>query len=124
MARSDATQSPNVPAAGDNGLARYTLGLSQVAWSDSDRELLNDNGVNVFRQLAGDVVLFGYRTLTKPGLDISWRSLANQRLRLKITREAELVAESFLFDQIDGQGRKIAEFSGALTGVLTGYYNA
>jgi hypothetical protein len=124
MARSDATQSPNVPAAGDNGLARYVLGLSQVAWGDSDRELLNDNGVNAFRQIAGDVVLYGYRTLTKPGVDISWRSLANQRLRLKITREAELVAESFLFDQIDGQGRKIAEFAGALTGVLTGYYNA
>jgi hypothetical protein len=124
MARSDSTQSPNVPAAGDNGVARYVLGLSQVGWSDTDRGLLNDDAVNIFRNLAGQVTLYGYRTLANPNGDVSWRSLANQRLRLKITAEAEKVAEAFLFDQIDGRGRKIAEFAGALTGVLNGYYTA
>jgi Phage tail sheath protein subtilisin-like domain len=123
MARSDATQSPNVAAAGDNGRARYALGLSQVAWTDADRELLNNDQVNVFRQIAGQVTLYGYRTLANPNGDISWQWLSNQRLRLKITAEAEKVAEGFLFDQIDGKGQKIAEFAGALGAVLLGYYN-
>jgi hypothetical protein len=124
MARSDATQSPNVPAAGDNGRAKYAIGLSQVAWTDTDRQLLNDDNVNVFRQISGQVTLYGYRTLMNPNGDPSWQWLSNQRLRLKITAEAEKVAEGFLFDQIDGKGQKIAEFGGALSAVLLGYYNA
>jgi phage tail sheath protein FI len=124
MARSDATQSPNVPAAGDNGRAKYAIGLSQVAWTDTDRQLLNDDNVNVFRQISGQVTLYGYRTLMNPNGDTSWQWLSNQRLRLKITAEAEKVAEGFLFDQIDGKGQKIAEFGGALSAVLLGYYNA
>jgi phage tail sheath protein FI len=124
MARSDATQSPNVPAAGDNGRAKYAIGLSQVAWTDADRQLLNDDNVDVFRQIGGQVTLYGYRTLVNPNSDTSWQWLSNQRLRLKITAEAEKVAEGFMFDQIDGKGQKIAEFAGALIAVLLGYYNA
>jgi Bacteriophage tail sheath protein len=95
-----------------------------VAWTDADRQLLNDDNVNVLRQMAGQVTLYGYRTLVNPNGDTSWQWLSNQRLRLKITAEAEKVAEGFMFDQIDGKGQKIAEFGGALSAVLLGYYNA
>lgn len=122
MARSDSAHSPNVPAAGDNGVARYALGVDQSPWTDTELGNLNDAGVNVIRYLDGRVTLYGYRTLAKWQTDRSWLNLANQRLRLKITAEAEAVAKSFLFDEIDGRGRKIAEFGGALGGVLMAYY--
>jgi len=122
MARSDGFNSPNIPAAGANGQVHYALDVSQPAWTDADRELLHLAGVNVFRVIDGNVTLYGYRTLARPSGDTSWLQLNNQRLRLKITAEAENVAESFLFDQIDGRGRKVAEFQGALTGLLLGYY--
>jgi phage tail sheath protein FI len=123
MARSDSSHSPNEPAAGANGVARYALGVDQAPWTDTQLSDLNDAGVNVIRYLDGQVTLYGYRTLAKWTADRSWLNLANQRLRLKITAEAAAIAKSFLFAELDGRGRKIAEFAGALTGLLNGYYN-
>ncbi len=122
IARSDSRFSPNVPAAGGNGIATYATGVSQAAWTDADRQLLNEGGVNVIRTARGQVQLYGYRTLG--GATSPWLSLSNQRLRMAIVAEAEDIAEQFLFDEIDGRGRKTAEFAGALTAMLTRYYNA
>jgi len=122
MARSDSTNSPNVPAAGDNGLARWAFDLTQPPWTETDRDLLNSAGVNLFRDFNDGVRLYGFRSLANPAVDVSWLNLANQRLRMEITAEARNVAKSFLFSQIDGKGLKIAEFDGALTGLLSKYY--
>jgi phage tail sheath protein FI len=121
MARNDATNNANVPAAGANGFAQYALDVTQPAWSDLDRETLNASGVNVIRSTNNGVQLYGYRSLGNP-VSSQWLMLSNQRLRNKVTADAEAVAEQFLFRQIDGRGHTIAEFVGALTGVLNGYY--
>ncbi|NAZ73854.1 hypothetical protein GTQ99_00215 [Kineococcus sp. T13] len=124
MARNDQTRSANNAAAGVSGRARYVVGLTQSGWSDAEREALNTNGLNVFRELPAGVTLYGYRTLAKPGTDAyAWSFLANQRLRMAITAEAETVAETFLFRQVDGRGQLLAEFGSALSGVLLRYYN-
>ncbi|MBD0327843.1 MAG: hypothetical protein ICV68_15520, partial [Pyrinomonadaceae bacterium] len=94
-------------------------------WTDAERDSLNTVGVNVIRHLPDGVTLYGFRTLAKPDSDASgWMTLNNQRLRLAITAEAEAIAEAFLFDQLDGKGQKIAEYRGALMGVLLRYYTA
>ncbi len=121
IARSDGVSSPNVPAAGDNGRARYILDVT-ASYSDADHELLNLAGVNVIKATPQFITLYGYRTLAKPSVDPSWIQLNNQRLRQTIVSEVEQVAESFLFDQIDGKGQKIAEYAGALAGILNRHY--
>lgn len=121
IARSDAMNgNPNVPAAGSNGEARWAVGLSQVEWTDAVREALNEEGVNVFRTVYGALRLYGFRTAA--ATDDPYLAASNARLRMAITGDAELIGEDFMFAQIDGRGQKIAEWQGALLGMLQGYW--
>lgn len=121
MARSDGiTLNPNIAAAGANGMGRYTIGLSQSPWTDTQREAMNERGVNVLRMYLGSVQLYGYRTLA--ATDDPWLSLASARLRMVIETQADAIGEKFMFAQLDGKRRKIAEFGGALTGMVQGYW--
>ena len=118
-ARSDgATGNPNVAVAGDNGVCRYVTGLSQPAWSDADREALNDGGVNVALIKNGEVKTYGNRTCANQVLESNWLQLANSRLAMFIASKAEAIAESYLFSQLDGRGIKVGEFAGDLQGML------
>lgn len=122
MARNDATQSPNEPAAGRNGQARWAIGLSRPAYSEDAYTSLNEAGVNMLRMVYGTVRLYGYRTLAGPS--DQWRDLNHARLRMAIVAGAQSIAESFLFAMLDGRGRKVAEFGGALDGFLRGFWTA
>lgn len=125
IARSDGVgNSPNVAAAGANGVARYATGLSQAAWTDTQRDTLNDAGVNVALVKYGAVRTYGYRTLVNPLTDDSWLQFTNARLNMAIAAEAGVIAERYLFSQIDGRGIKTGEFAGDLSGILLDFYNA
>lgn len=122
MARNDARgHSPNEPSAGELGVSDFAVGVSQT-FDDDTRNTLNQNGVNVIRMLNGAVRIYGYRTLADPVTDENWLLLSNARLFMAIQAECDSVAERFVFRQIDGQGRVISEFGGALTGVLLPYW--
>lgn len=124
MAKNDRFNTANTPAAGANGEASYILGVKR-GWTDADRELLNEAGINVGRDIYGATRSYGYRSLVDPaGPDSQWLSLGNVRLRMQITAEAEVMGEAFMFSQIDGKKQKIAEFAGALTAMLTRFYDA
>lgn len=111
------------PAAGDNGESAFATGLSQVAWSDSVRQVLNNAGINVIRSVFGSVRIYGWRSLVDAVADPDWIALGSVRLYMAISANAASIAEAFLFDKIDGQGKKIAEFGGALRGLLMDYYS-
>jgi phage tail sheath protein FI len=126
IARSDGRyNNPNLPAAGANGESSITLSLSQPSWADAAREALNDAGVDVFRDVYGGFRLYGYRTLADTNnLDsAAWINAGAARLRMAIIADLEAISEQFLFSQLDGKGLKIAEFNGALTGKLQGYWS-
>lgn len=123
IARSDSRNSTNVPPAGGNGVASYALAVSRE-WTDTERETLNAAGVNVLRQVGSDVQLYGFRSLANPVTAPAWLSLAAVRLRMAIAAEAVFIGEHYLFAQLDGRGKKLAEFNGALVGMLLGHYNA
>ncbi len=114
---------PNIAAAGVRGVARFATGLSQVAWTDVEREQLNDAGVNVAIVKDGNVRTYGYRTFANP-LTIAkeWLQLTNARLAMEIMAKAEIEGETFILDQIDGRGHKISEFNGALSGICLPYF--
>jgi hypothetical protein len=115
IARSDAaTSNPNIAVAGENGTARFATGLSQ-SYSDEQREALNDAGVTVALVKFGQVRTYGTRSLSS---EDNWIQFQNVRLAAFIAAKADRVAESFLFDQIDGRGLKVAEFAGDLQGIL------
>jgi hypothetical protein len=125
IARSEAAgNSPNVAAAGDNGQAQYVIGLSQDAWTDAERETLNDGGVNVALLKNGTFRTYGYRTLADPDTDPAYVQFTAARTLMAIAADGEQVLERFMFAEIDGKGRKLAELAGQLIGVCLPYYSA
>jgi phage tail sheath protein FI len=121
MARNDGQGvTPNEAAAGDLGQAVYATGLSQAAWSETDRGTLNDAGVNVIRDVFNGVRVYGDRTLTDPSSDVNWRYLSNARYFMSVRARAGVVMEAVVFRQIDARGHLLSEVRGDLTGLLLG----
>lgn len=122
MARNDLSgNTPNVPAAGDLGeIGGYAVGLSQAAVSDVTRGMFNQAGVNVFRPLLGGFRLYGYRTLADPVTNPNWIGLNNARFYTLLAARLDLTAEAFELDELTKH--KVAEYQGALTGVLSEYW--
>ena len=124
IARSDAaTGNPNVAVAGENGAAQFATGLVR-SFSDDDRELLNDSGVTVAVVKFGQVRTYGTRSIANPSSEDNWLQFQNGRLAAAIAAKSEAVAETYLFDQIDGRGLKLAEFAGDLQAVLLPLYQS
>lgn len=112
---------PNQPAAGVNGQSRYAIGVVG-AFNDTDREELNEAGVDIAREMYGGVRTYGYRTLADPAKLPQWIGLNNVRLVMEVKAKAYAIAEDFTFSQIDGEGRVFTRFGGALVGMLVPYY--
>ena len=115
---------PDVPAAGmANGVSRYAIGLSQIAWDDPTRNTLNNAGVNVVRIMSGAIVNYGFRSLADPLNNAPWLDLSNVRLLMAIAAEAQQIGQQFVFSMIDGQGYTISQYGGALSAMCQRYYN-
>lgn len=118
MARNDVTNSCDVAAAGPNGVSNYAVGVTNV-YVPSDLQNLNNGGVSVFKVLNGQVTLYGYRTCTT---DPNWVQAGPARFRMQLTYLLSTAAEAYVFAPIDPQGKTLAAFQGALTGVLQPFY--
>ena len=118
MAANDITSDCNNPAAGNNGQSNYAIGTTQT-YVTTDRATLNGAGVDVFRTINGVVTLYGYRTLA---LDPNWTYLNNVRMRMQMVFDFDNIGESFVFQEIDGQGQLFSTFNGALAGRCQKYW--
>lgn len=107
--------SANEPAAGDLGVLRTVLDLTQT-YTDADRAQMNLNGVNVIKDVYGIRKVYGWRTTADPVNDPRWLLLSNSIMHRQIVAEAGAVGERYIFRQIDGQGRLVGQFAGALIG--------
>ena len=119
ISATDLTNDANVPAAGiQNGSCEYALDVTQ-SYVASDRVLLNNAGVNVLRNINGQVAVYGFRSLA---LDSNWVAFNNVRFRMQITRDLDVIAEPFVFAEIDGKGQIFARLAGALSGQCQNYW--
>jgi hypothetical protein len=125
IARNEASLGSNHPSAGDAGISHYAIGLTQPAWTDDNRELLNLGKVNAIRNMYGSMVVYGWRSGANPNVDRNWIDFANARLYMELTAELNAASQSFIFEEIDGQqGHTIGAFHDALAGVLLDHWNA
>jgi len=121
IARSDAaTNNPNVPAAGANGISRMALGLTQT-YSDDVRQALNEAGIIIAIVKYGDVRTYGYRTASGPN-DTNWLWYGGSREVNALAHEADAIAENYVLRQIDGQGALFASLHNALKGLCLEHY--
>lgn len=116
MARNDAVNGVNDPSAGSHGLAKYVLGTTQPGFTDADRQDINNAGYNLIRTYRGQPQLYGIRTLGLP--TGPWNIFNVQRTRMAIVAKAQIIAERFVFSQLDGKKHTIAQFGGELAGML------
>jgi hypothetical protein len=123
MAKNDRRFSPNVPAAGQNGIANGASAIS-FEFGGTEAEDLNDGGVNLFRNIYGSLELYGYRSLSLKDTDPNWWMFSHARLYIGIVARCQKVAESVVFAEIDGQRRRLAQFEGDLVGQLLPLYTA
>lgn len=125
IARVDASDNPNTPAAGDKGQFNYVIGLSQAARSDAVRSTYNNPyGINVLRGMYGGFRVYGYRTQADPINNPNWIDLSNVRYLMSVAARADAIGQQYVFAPIDGQGHTIAAYGGALTAMLQGDWNA
>lgn len=112
---------PNEPAAGAQGVSRYAI-QAKYDYTDTERQTLNDAGVNIARNILGQVRTYGYRTLVNGTLLPQWLQLNSVRTIMAIKSKANEVGEIHMFKGIDGRGRELSKFNGDLTGVLIPYF--
>lgn len=121
--RNDAeTGNPNIPAAGERGVSEYAVGLVAEITDPSERDELNDAGLNLIRVRGTTIKTYGFRTgLNKIDHPNDWQ-LANARLSMSIHADGQVVGEEHLFRQIDGKGLEIGRFHGDLEVILDRYW--
>lgn len=121
-ARNDVTRGVNVAAAGDAGISVYSTGLSQSAWSETDRGTLNDAGVNVAIIRNGRVKTYGERSLVAATSDPTWAGIGGARLLGVIAFRAEDILEAHMFEEIDGRGRLFSRVRGQLVALCNEFF--
>lgn len=119
--------SPNKPGAGEKyGQSRYALELTQPAWTETEREELNNAGVNVALMKSINstnvAVTMGFRTMVDPATNPTWLLLSNARLYMEIAAKAGVIADRYVFEEIDGKGIVFGKLQGELTGMLLPYF--
>lgn len=120
IAAVDAAAHPNLPAAGERGRLVTPLSLTQT-YKEEDLDGLTDASVNTLISMYGDERIYGFRTaVDKTAQPLHWQ-LANVRLDMAIRVRAEAIAQRYVFEIIDGEGRLFAEFGAELATLLQDY---
>lgn len=123
IARTDGLYGPGTPAAGDLGQIE-AVGLTQNFTVATDRDTLNNAGVNIFRSMFGGIRLYGFRSLANPSSGQPYLQASQDRYIMGLRARLSAAAESFAFQKIDGQGHIFLKLQGALSGVLLEDYAA
>lgn len=119
IARNDPSVGANRPSSGKRyGVSRFAIDLSQPDFSDPNKTLLNNSGVNLIRRISGGIVVYGWRSTVNPNTDANWVAWGNGRYIMGLESRLQQAAENFVFEVIDGQnGQTINSFRDALVGV-------
>jgi len=121
IARVDAGGNPAVSAAGDRSVHASSLGLL-YEWSDADHEAMNAQGINLGKVVYGDIETYGYRTAAA-GPETNWMFFGESRVVMAIAHEADVAAQTYLFDPIDGRGHLYSKLAKDLIGICSRYYD-
>jgi hypothetical protein len=122
IARCDKLGDPALSAAGVDGYSARALGLSQ-SFADGDREELNGLGASLYKEVYGQVRMYGYRTMAGPN-ETNWLFFQESRVIMMIAHEANAVLEEFVLKTMDGKKHILSRVNTALTGVCSRFWVA
>ncbi len=121
IARVDAAGNPAVSAAGDRSVHVGTLALL-YEWSDADHEAMNGQGINLGKLVYGSIETYGYRTAAA-GPETNWMFLGESRVVMAIAHEADVAAQPYVFEPIDGRGHLYSKLAKDLIAICQRYYD-
>jgi hypothetical protein len=101
--------------AGSRSAARFVLGPT-AAYDATTIDSLADGHVSGITRIAGDTVLYGWRSLST-NTD-QWALLNARDAANTLTSMMEAVLQPFVFETIDGTGQLVSRVKGALVGML------
>lgn len=122
IARCDKLGDPSLSAAGVDGYSARALGLSS-GYSDADREELNALGAALYKEVYGQVRMYGYRTMAGPA-ETNWLFFQESRVIMMVAHEANAVLEEYVLKTMDGKRQILARVNTALTGVCSRFWVA
>lgn len=122
IARCDKLGDPSISAAGVDGYSARALGLSQQ-YADVDRQDLNALGASLFKEVYGQVRMYGYRTMAGPS-ETNWLFFQESRVVMMIAHECNAVLEEYVLKTMDGKRQILSRVNTALTGVCSRYWVA
>lgn len=106
---------PWAPAAGENSVSPYIVGLD-VDFDRADAEALDAARVSPIRVVAGRIRLYGWRSLSPNEVD--FQSLSTADVLARLVTECEARLEPFVFTPVDGRRQVLAKMQGVLIGIL------
>lgn len=113
--------SPNQPAAGEWGIARYVTDAT-IVWTEDELETLNDAGINVVRVVDGKLRVYGMRTAADPEENPAALSIGSARLRMAVREIARFQSEKAVFAEFDGGGQVLGALKGKISsGIISRY---
>ena len=122
--RDAATGNPNIPAAGKEWGNPGADITARQTFTTTELETLNDAGVNVAREIDGEVLTYGYRTLADKDVHPLHWQYGNVRVDMAIAAKAAVIGRATTFGQIDGRGVKIAQYGSDIASMLlTDFYS-
>jgi hypothetical protein len=120
IARADrATGNPNEAAAGTNGFILGAAGLA-VEFTDDEREILNESGVTLAKNVNDVIRTYGSRTCAGPD-EPNWMWFANSRVIMAVSYECDAVGEQYVHKQIDAKRKLFTSLEQDLGGVCLKY---
>jgi hypothetical protein len=122
ITRTDKFGDPSLSAAGVDGYSVRALGLSQ-RYNDADREEMNGLGASLFKEVYGQVRMYGYRTAAGPG-ETNWLFFQESRVIMMIAHECNAVLEEYVLKTMDGKRQLLSRVNTALTGVCSRFWVA
>jgi hypothetical protein len=106
---------PWQPAAGEQSVSPYVLGLDQE-FTHADHDVLDVANVNPIRLVSNRIRLYGWNSLSPD--DVDYGSLTVGDTLNRITTECETRLEPFVFRTVDGRGQVFSQMRGILIGIL------
>lgn len=118
-----ATGNDNQMPAGIRWGLSYVSGFTSPR-SDTDIASLNQAGISPWANRNGILCLYGFVTPVSPLVnEIFWQANCG-RERMALVAEANLIAQPFMFQPIDGRGLLVTDFKGDLQALLTSHWAA
>jgi phage tail sheath protein FI len=125
----EAQAGPGQGAAGEEfGGHDFMVGLSQDTkqLTDSQREALNDAGVNLFREFygLGHPINYGNRTLVSASVDPVWKDVSGSRVMMLIAARGTQIIRTRVHKRIDGRGIELGKLKAELGAILFDLWQA